>query len=62
MARTSAEDTARIVVEKGIVRGKPRVLVGADAHALHQFARLGGARYQDVVAAVARRGRPSKKR
>ncbi len=28
------------------------VLVGMDAHALHQFARLTGARYQDVIARV----------
>jgi hypothetical protein len=26
------------------------VLIGADAHALHHFAKLAGSRYQDVVA------------
>jgi len=61
MARTSAEDAARIVVEKGVLGGKPRLLVGSDAHALHQFARLTGSRYQDVVAAVARRTKPPKR-
>ena len=38
--------------------GKPRVLVGLDAHVLHQFARIVGARYQDVVARRAARTRP----
>jgi hypothetical protein len=62
MARTSAEDAARLIVDRGIVGGKPRLLVGRDAHLLHQFARLTGSRYQDVVAKVARRTRPPKRR
>ena len=57
MARTSPEDAARLIVEKGILGGKPRLLVGRDAHLLHQFARLTGSRYQDVVASVAKRTR-----
>jgi NAD(P)-dependent dehydrogenase (short-subunit alcohol dehydrogenase family) len=61
MARTSAEDAARLIVDKGILGGKPRLLVGRDAHLLHQFARLTGSRYQDVVAKVARRTRPPKR-
>jgi NADP-dependent 3-hydroxy acid dehydrogenase YdfG len=51
MATTSPEEAARIIW-RGVLRGKPRVLVGMDAHLLHQFARLTGARYQDVVARV----------
>ena len=39
----------------------PGVLVGLDAHALHHFARLTGSRYQDVVAAVAKRTKPPKR-
>lgn len=35
--------------------GKPRVLVGLDAHLIHHFARLAGARYQDVVVRVTSR-------
>ncbi|MGC4110728.1 MAG: SDR family NAD(P)-dependent oxidoreductase [Nocardioides sp.] len=58
MARMSAEQAARTIVEKGILRGKPRLLVGADAHAVHHLARLTGSRYQDVVAGLARRTRP----
>ncbi len=53
-ARLDPETAARTIV-RGVLAGKPRVLVGADAHLLHQTARLGGARYQDLVAFIARR-------
>jgi len=58
LARMEPEVAARIIVDKGILRGKPRLLVGLDAHALHHFARLTGARYQDAVATLARRTKP----
>ena len=45
-------DKAARIIWRGVLRGKPRVLVGMDAHALHQFARLTGSRYQDVIARV----------
>ncbi len=61
LATMEPEQAARIIVEKGILAGKPRLLVGRDAHAVHQFARLAGARYQDVFAAVARRTKPPKR-
>jgi NADP-dependent 3-hydroxy acid dehydrogenase YdfG len=61
MARMEPEEAARIIVEKGILGGKARLLVGRDAHLLHQFARLTGSRYQDVVATVARRTKPPKR-
>ncbi len=61
MARMEPEEAARIIVEKGILGGKARLLVGRDAHVLHHFARLTGSRYQDVVAAVARRTKPPKR-
>ena len=51
LATMSPEKPARIIW-RGVLRGKPRVLVGMDAHALHQFARLTGSRYQDVIARV----------
>jgi short-subunit dehydrogenase len=58
LARTSPEQAARVIV-RGVLAGKPRVLVGVDAHVLHQFARLTGSRYQDVVARLhARAARP----
>jgi short-subunit dehydrogenase len=56
LARMSPERAAEIIL-RGVLRGKPRVLVGLDAHLLHQFARIAGARYQDVVARRAARMR-----
>jgi hypothetical protein len=56
LARMSPERAAGIIL-RGVLRGKPRVLVGIDAHLLHQFARIAGARYQDVVARRAARMR-----
>jgi short-subunit dehydrogenase len=58
LARTSPERAAEIIV-RGVLRGKPRVLVGADAHLLHQLGRVAGARYQDLVARQAVRMRRS---
>jgi short-subunit dehydrogenase len=55
-ARMEPARAAQVIV-KGVLAGKPRVLVGLDAHAVHQLGRLLGARYQDVVAAAARRDR-----
>lgn len=53
LARTTPERAAEVIVA-GVLAGKPRILVGADAHAIHQFARLTGPRYQDVVARLTR--------
>ena len=53
LARTTA-DRAAATILRAVRRNQPRVLVGADAHAVHHFARIIGARYQDVVALVAR--------
>ena len=60
LARMTPEKAASIILEQGVLRGKARVLVGIDAHLLHQFARLAGARYQDVVARVSQRVLPPK--
>jgi NAD(P)-dependent dehydrogenase (short-subunit alcohol dehydrogenase family) len=60
LARMEPEEAARIIVEKGILGGKARLLVGLDAHAFHHVAHLSGSRYQDLVAAVARRTKPPK--
>jgi NAD(P)-dependent dehydrogenase (short-subunit alcohol dehydrogenase family) len=49
LARTTAEKAAETIL-KGALSGKARVLIGADAHAMHHFAKLAGSRYQDVVA------------
>lgn len=58
LARMEPEEAARIIVEKGILGGKARLLVGLDAHLIHHLARLSGSRYQDLVATVAKRTRP----
>ncbi|WP_108251874.1 SDR family NAD(P)-dependent oxidoreductase [Planctomonas deserti] len=49
LARTSPERAARIII-RGVQRNRARVLVGADAHVLHTFAKIAGSRYQDVFA------------
>lgn len=54
LARMSPDRAAEIILA-GALAGKPRVLVGLDAHLIHQFARVAGARYQDVVARVTSR-------
>jgi len=59
LARMSAERAAEIIVG-AVLKNKARCVVGFDAHALHQFAKLTGSRYQDVVAAAARRILPAR--
>jgi NAD(P)-dependent dehydrogenase (short-subunit alcohol dehydrogenase family) len=59
LATTAPERAARIIV-RGILKNRARVLVGLDAHALHEFAKLTGSRYQDVVALASRRLRPAR--
>jgi NAD(P)-dependent dehydrogenase (short-subunit alcohol dehydrogenase family) len=49
LAKMSPDRAAEIILD-GALAGKPRVLVGLDAHVIHQLARVMGARYQDVVA------------
>jgi NADP-dependent 3-hydroxy acid dehydrogenase YdfG len=60
LARMTPEKAASIILEQGVLGGKARVLVGLDAHLLHQFGRLLGSRYQDVVARVSKRVLPEK--
>jgi NAD(P)-dependent dehydrogenase (short-subunit alcohol dehydrogenase family) len=56
LAKMSPDRAAEIILA-GALAGKPRVLVGLDAHLIHQFGRIAGARYQDVVARLAARTR-----
>lgn len=49
LAKMTPERAAEIIV-RGVLKNKARVLVGIDAHALHNAAKLLGSRYQDVVA------------
>ena len=50
MARTTPERAAEVIV-RGILRNQARVLVGVDAHVVHQVGKLLGSRYQDLFAA-----------
>jgi len=60
LARMTPEKAAKIIF-KGALSGKARVLVGADAHAVHHFAKLMGSRYQDIVAREAAKQIPPRK-
>ncbi len=59
LARMTPERAAEIIL-KGVLSDKARVLVGIDAHALHQLAKLTGSRYQDIVARTAKKLVPPK--
>jgi NADP-dependent 3-hydroxy acid dehydrogenase YdfG len=59
LARMTPERAAEIIVD-GVLKDRARVLVGLDAHALHQFGKFAGSRYQDVVAKVSKRVMPAK--
>jgi NAD(P)-dependent dehydrogenase (short-subunit alcohol dehydrogenase family) len=61
LAKMPPERAAEIIVTKGILGGRARVLVGLDAHVVHHFARLTGSRYQNVVATLAKRTKPPKR-
>ena len=58
LARTSADRAAEVILA-GMLAGKPRILVGADAKALHVLITVLGARYQRLAAAVAAGAAPS---
>ncbi|CAG7605660.1 MULTISPECIES: SDR family NAD(P)-dependent oxidoreductase [Rhodococcus] len=57
LARTTPEAAAETIVN-GVRKGKPRVLIGADAKFLDAWVRLVGPSYQRVVATVAGRVLP----
>jgi len=54
LATTSPERAARTIL-RGVERNRTRIMVGADAHALHLMGQLLGSRYLGVVAAIGRR-------
>lgn len=59
LARMTPERAAEIIVN-GILKDRARVLVGLDAHALHQFQKFAGSRYEDIVATVSKKVLPAK--
>lgn len=54
IARTSPERAARTIL-RGVDRRKPRILVGPDAYLINGFERFLGARYEGVLARMAKR-------
>ena len=59
LAKMTPDRAAEIIV-RAVLKNQARCLVGLDAHALHTFAKLAGSRYQDVVAAAAKRVQPAR--
>jgi NAD(P)-dependent dehydrogenase (short-subunit alcohol dehydrogenase family) len=59
LARMAPEKAAEIIMS-GMLAGKARVLVGIDAHLIHQWAKLTGSRYQDIVVLLSKRMIPAK--
>ncbi|WP_420881746.1 SDR family NAD(P)-dependent oxidoreductase [Rhodococcus sp. (in: high G+C Gram-positive bacteria)] len=57
LARTTPEDAAKSIAN-GVRKGKPRVLIGADAKFLDAWVRIVGPSYQRVVAIVTSRVMP----
>jgi NAD(P)-dependent dehydrogenase (short-subunit alcohol dehydrogenase family) len=57
LARTSADKAAAIIVD-GVLKNRPRIVVGGDAVLLDGYVRLVGARYQNAVARIASRIMP----
>lgn len=57
IAKTTPEKAAQVILD-GALGHKAPVLIGADAHALHHFARITGSRYQDVFALGTKRMMP----
>jgi NAD(P)-dependent dehydrogenase (short-subunit alcohol dehydrogenase family) len=57
LARTSPEAAARVILD-GMLAGRPRILVGADARVLDMLVRLTGAGYQRLVVRAVARHRP----
>lgn len=52
-ARTTADEAARVIL-RGVLADEPRILIGADAHAIDALARIAPRRYDAVVRRVAR--------
>jgi len=61
LAKMPPERAAQIIV-RGILKNQARVLVGLDAHLIHNFGKFTGSRYQDIVALGAKRFMPHKSR
>lgn len=54
LAHTSADKAAQIII-RGVLKNKPRIMVGLDAHLVHFLYRLLGIRYQVITRMLAAR-------
>jgi NADP-dependent 3-hydroxy acid dehydrogenase YdfG len=59
LAKTTPEKAAEVII-RGIQRKQARVLIGLDAHAVHNFGKFTGSRYQDLIALGAKYVLPPK--
>lgn len=59
LARTTPERAAEVIL-RGAARGRPRVLVGADARAIHLAARVSSRAWQRGMAVIAARRAPAR--
>jgi NADP-dependent 3-hydroxy acid dehydrogenase YdfG len=60
LAKTSAKKAAEIIIA-GMLSDKPKIVVGADAKVLDLFVKVLGARYQKILAGLARKQVPARK-
>lgn len=60
LAKTTPEKAAEIIWT-GVRKNRARVLVGLDAHAVHNFGKWTGSRYQDIISLGAKKFMPPKK-
>ncbi|HVX55495.1 SDR family NAD(P)-dependent oxidoreductase [Nocardioides sp.] len=59
LAKTTPEKAAEVII-RGIQKRQARVLIGLDAHAVHNFGKFTGSRYQDLIALGAKYVMPPK--
>jgi NAD(P)-dependent dehydrogenase (short-subunit alcohol dehydrogenase family) len=59
LAKTTPEKAAEVII-RGIEKKQARVLIGFDAHAVHNFGKFTGSRYQDLIALGAKYVLPPK--
>jgi NAD(P)-dependent dehydrogenase (short-subunit alcohol dehydrogenase family) len=61
LAKTTPEKAAAVII-RGIEKRQARVLIGLDAHAVHNVGKFTGSRYQDLIALGAKYVLPPKAR
>jgi short-subunit dehydrogenase len=59
LARMTPDKAAKVILG-AVQRNQARILVGIDAHIVHNFGKFAGSRYQDIVAFGSKRVIPAK--